>query len=83
MLVKDVRYDPLESVKENEIWLYKTVGKEKKTINNNRSKIIELTSSSCTVSSVNRANANGMKFSGISTASVNISQLRSRQLGNQ
>ena len=45
----------------------------------NLSKTFQLTSSSCTVSSVNGANANGMKFSGISTASVNIFQLRTVQ----
>ena len=50
-----------------------SIKKQNKKITN-LSKTFQLTSSSSTVSSVNGANANGMKFSGISTASVNISQ---------
>ena len=45
----------------------------------NLSKTFQLSSSSCTVNSVNGANANGMKFSGISTGSVNIFQSRTVQ----
>ena len=52
-----------------------SIKKQNKKITN-LSKTFQLTSSSSTVSSVNGANANGMKFSGISTASVNIFQSR-------
>ena len=83
MLVKDLRYVRVESVKEKGIGYTRLSVKKKKRIkkHTDRAKYLNLPrvpaqSVLSVIRSVNRANANGMKFSGISTASVNITQSR-------
>ena len=70
-----IRSDGICQRKEKLVYTRLSV-KKKREWKHRSSIILQLTSSSCTVSSVNLANANGMKFSGISTVSVNISQSR-------
>ena len=55
MLAKDLQYDRMESVKEKGNWIIQDSRLRKKELKNRSSEVFQLTSSSCTVNSVNLA----------------------------